>query len=650
MTSIHTDSGKMQNSRLLLLALLLTLIAALPRLYNLGELGFYMDEETTAFASRSMAEGMHPQMPSGMPYHRAILHSWMNALSAKAFGLDNEFSYRLPAAIFGILTIPLLFLLARPYVGTPAAFLVALLLALSEWHIFTSRQARMYAPFLFFYIASVFSILRWAQSDRNGHLVLAIVLFALSASLHQFGIFAAFIPIAALLIQNFCRTPTYKLLLFSSLGGLSALLYGRFYIDNIYLSWKSANGIEMANTTAANSFAGFQALDYRLLIAGFVSVIPGIWLARKSAITSTGNGEYIRIAAHYCLAVLFAVLAATARIHGALLSMLLMLFIYPGSLTEFLKSAYKPIIVIAAVTALSSSLVLTNAGLIPGIKSMFTLPHQYWTLMIDLTPGITLLFLLSLGYLALGNRQTVGKSAYIMAICALIPLILIGIIKNWVPARYIITAYPFILVMSGLMLFLIVQHGLAFFRATSETAVTTGALAIILSGVLGGHGAISAYRAATLTYGDQTNQEAHIFPVHPDHKHTGEFVAAHSNSNDIIIAEDVIQQQWYAERVDYWLRDPQTHKKYLFSDTDNELHDIYVNSIVATPEVLNKLLALNNKRIWLITSGETFHQRQHYLSKKQRLWLETIEKNNQPVFTGKDNISFVYCLNCENSQ
>ena len=115
-------------NKILLLTLLLTVIAALPRLYHLGDLGFYMDEETTAFASRSMAETGEPQMPSGMPYYRSLPHTWLNSISAKTFGLDNEYSYRLPSALFGILTIPLIFLLARPFTGTSIAFLAALLL------------------------------------------------------------------------------------------------------------------------------------------------------------------------------------------------------------------------------------------------------------------------------------------------------------------------------------------------------------------------------------------------------------------------------------------------------------------------------------------------------------------------------------------
>lgn len=647
MTGIFTDSGTSRHSRLLLLALLLTVIAGIPRLYQLGGLGFYMDEETTSFASRSLAEGLPAQMPSGMPYHRAIIQSYLNALSARVFGLDNEFSYRLPSAIFGILTIPLLFLLLRPYTGTATAFIVALLFALSEWQIFTARQARMYGPFLFFYIACVFSILRWAQSNSNRDLIISLLLFAAAATTHQFGIFAAFIPLVALSIQDFTRTPTYKLLLFSVTSAVSAALYGSFIVEKPYQLWKASNGIETVDTAEINRLVDLQSMDYRLLAAGFISLLLGIWLARQSAYPNAGIGKYWRILAHYLLAILFAGLAATANLHGAFLAILLLLFLYPGTLADFLKSGYKPLAAIAIVTVLSAGLLFMDAGFLPGFKSMLHFPHQYWTLLNDLSPAITLLFLVALLYLAIGRKQAIGKPAYIFAICALFPLILIGSIKHWVPARYIITAYPFILITAGLFLYTLVKRICSFCKISSTSPLTTLLIIIILSGIIGGHGAMSAYRAATLTYGEPVNEAAHIFPVHPDHKHTGEYVATHSSKDDVILAEDILEQQWYAGRVDYWLRDHKSHNRYLYKGQDNQLHDIYVNSIVATPEILQKLTASPDKRIWLITSGETFHQRKHYLNTEQQAWLDAIEKNNQPVFTGKDNISFVYCLHCE---
>lgn len=115
------------NPRLLigLLALRLTLLAAMSRGYDLGALGCYGDEKTTSLPSLS-------------------------------------------AAILSTLTVPLLFLLGRRLLGAQVVFIAALLLALSEWHIISSREARIYVPFLFFYIAAPFSILYGRISAKPG--------------------------------------------------------------------------------------------------------------------------------------------------------------------------------------------------------------------------------------------------------------------------------------------------------------------------------------------------------------------------------------------------------------------------------------------------------------------------------------------------
>ena len=134
--------------QVLFITVALTFVATIPRLYDLGSLGFYGDEETTALPARALALGHDVKMPSGMPYNRALPLTWLNAQSAKIFGLNQEVSYRIPSAFFGILTIPLLFLFARSFVGVNVALIAALLLALSEWHIATSREARMYSSIL----------------------------------------------------------------------------------------------------------------------------------------------------------------------------------------------------------------------------------------------------------------------------------------------------------------------------------------------------------------------------------------------------------------------------------------------------------------------------------------------------------------------
>ena len=647
---LHNNiSGFIRSYKIPLLVLLLTIVAALPRLYHLGDLGFYMDEETTAFASRSMAETGEPQMPSGMPYHRSLPHTWLNSISAKTFGLDNEYSYRLPSALFGILTIPLIFLLARPFTGTSIAFLAALLLALSEWHIITSRQARMYAPFLFFYVAASFSILRWAQRDTFWHMAISLILFIAAASFHNLGVFLAFIPLITLFIKDYATTPQYKLILFSVITGVSTYLYGKIFVGGPYTEWKEAYGIVASDTNTRELFLQYLNLTSMQLAQSITGFMLGIWLGIKSEFIDNTNGKEFRILARYSLAILLSILAATGHLHGALLSFLLLLLLYPEPLNHYLQKAWKPLLVISTVAAITAILTITEYGIIPGIKSLLMFPYPNWITLNELSSGITLLFISAMLYLAVIKKTASNTDIRILLVISLFPLILVGIFMKWAAARYLIEAYPFILIISAYALYTPAHK---FFQQRYASA---GALAFVfaclisLSGLLGGHGLISAYKVGTVDYGDRLNEAALIFPFYPDHKTPGEFVSMHRKTDDIVIAEDGLEQKWYAGKVDYWLRKygSEFGGRFLYKGKDQKLHDIYVNSIVASAETLSTITNDKRHRIWLITSGETYSQRDIYLKEDQRQWIEHIESTHTPVFTGQDQITQVYCLNCD---
>ena len=632
-----------------LLVLLLTAIAALPRLYHLGDLGFYMDEETTSFASRSMAETGEPKMPGGMPYYRSLPHTWLNSISANTFGLNNEFSYRLPAALFGILTIPLIFLLARPFTGTSIAFLAALLLALSEWHIITSRQARMYAPFLFFYVACSFSILRWARRDTFWYLAISIILFITAASFHKLGVFLAFIPFITLFIKDYATTPQYKLILFSIISGVITYFYGEIFVSGPYTQWRETYGIGVAEISASKSLLLQYPVTGLQLAQGITGILLGIWLAIKSSFTDNANGKEFRFLARYSLAILLTGLAATGHLHGALLSFLLLLLLYPESLNHYLQRTWKPLIAISTVATITAVLTITEYGIIPGIKSLLMFPYPNWITLNTLTSGITLLFILAMLYLAAIKKTASNSDMRILLVISLFPLILVGIFMKWAAARYLLQAYPFILIISVYALYTPAHKFFQQRYANAGVPAFVFTCLIGLSGLLGGHGLITAYKAGTIDYGDRLNEAALIFPFYPDHKSPGLFVAKHRKDNDIVIAEDVLTQRWYAGKIDYWLRRySESGGHFLYKGKDNNLHDIYVNSVTATPDILKSITNNNSRKIWLITSGETHYNRDWNLTKEQQQWLENVESNEIPVFTGQDKITRVYCLNCKN--
>ena len=150
-----------------------------------------------------------------------------------------------------------------------------------------------------------------------------------------------------------------------------------------------------------------------------------------------------------------------------------------------------------------------------------------------------------------------------------------------------------------------------------------------------------------IKYGDSLDIDMFGIPIYPDHKGPGVYVKNHLQSNDIIIAEDVLQQKWYIGKVHYWLRNENTHHNYIYKDNDGAYRDIYVNSLVATNNDLQKLSAKKEFCTWIITSAETSQKPDYYLTKKQQLWLSNIKNKLKPVFVGRDNITEVYRLNCD---
>ena len=78
------------------------------------------------------AQDIHP------PLYYALLHGWAALLGTGPTAL------RLFSVAVGILTIPLLYLVARRMLSARAALLATLLLTISPLHVYYSQEVRMY--------------------------------------------------------------------------------------------------------------------------------------------------------------------------------------------------------------------------------------------------------------------------------------------------------------------------------------------------------------------------------------------------------------------------------------------------------------------------------------------------------------------------
>lgn len=626
--------------------ILLTLLAAIPRLHNLGGPGFYGDEETTAFAARSLATGDAAVMPSGMPYHRALPFTWLNAKSAMIFGVDDELSYRVPAALLGIATVPALFLLLAPLVGRRAAFFASLLLALSEWHVLTSREARMYAPFLFFFAVTSLSTLRWSLTGDRRHLLLAAASFPFAASMHILSTFVALFALVPMLLPSHQRAKSWQLLTFAATAiGISIVWY-QAVETAAYASWGARPGAVSLQRPDSLQFIPAHFAD--LAIPYGFSIVAGIGAGARAAvrlIPGLGSGLLRRVA-FLVAALSCGAMAALGQVYGAALAVAALMLIYPRPVRSAASAAALPLVAMLALLILNVAVLLVAIpDTTEALKTALRFPHPYPLMLLRTAPGVTVLAgasIAALCVLAAGSARrtalTIGALIFVVALTA------VGAVSRWEGMRYFTPVIPLYLVLAAAALTAADRWLTA--RAGRGPMVSAALILVCLSGVLGAHGLPQAWRAASAGYGDEMTPEFFGFEHYPDHRSAGLYVRERLGPDDLVVAEDQIQQRWYAGRVDYWLRDPAGSAIFLYQADDGELRDIYAGSRPFDPEGFERRPAAERPRTWLITSAEPGTRRAASVTPAQRAWVDEVERSLQPAFTAQDGRTKVFCLNC----
>ena len=162
------------------------------RIYDLGIQSFWFDEAISSTAAVAFLETGTPTFPSGLVYSRAILNTFLIALSFKIFGI-TEFAARLPSVMFGMLTILLVYLMGSKWGNHRIGLIAAVLVTFSVWEIAWSRQARMYQQLQFFYLLSLYLFYEYTRYKDPKWLMLLIFSVTGAVLSHVFGY--ALIPV-----------------------------------------------------------------------------------------------------------------------------------------------------------------------------------------------------------------------------------------------------------------------------------------------------------------------------------------------------------------------------------------------------------------------------------------------------------------------
>jgi 4-amino-4-deoxy-L-arabinose transferase-like glycosyltransferase len=152
------ETAQAQTPWLALLALM-ALAAALRAIGLDG--GLWWDE------IRTLVDSVRPplaQVVTTFPSNNQhTLYSVLAHGSIALFG-DTAWTLRLPAALFGVATIPALYFLAREFAGRTEALLACLLLTVSYHHVWFSQNARGYTMLAFAAVACTALLLRGLRS------------------------------------------------------------------------------------------------------------------------------------------------------------------------------------------------------------------------------------------------------------------------------------------------------------------------------------------------------------------------------------------------------------------------------------------------------------------------------------------------------
>jgi hypothetical protein len=155
---------------------------------GLGSRPLAEDEYMSVTSVQYVLEKGVPQFPTGGYYLRGLPLQYIQAASVRLFG-DNELAHRLPATLFGIITLLLVFFYARIFLPWPLAVACVAILAISGWQIEFGRFGRMYAAFQCFTVAFFLSYRRayFGGNEKLRYLPHALALLAILC--HALGVF-----------------------------------------------------------------------------------------------------------------------------------------------------------------------------------------------------------------------------------------------------------------------------------------------------------------------------------------------------------------------------------------------------------------------------------------------------------------------------
>lgn len=651
--------------------LLMVAAAAYLRFPGLGELSLYGDEDYSVLAVQAILSDGFPHMPSGMAYWRGTPYSYLAAGAALLFGV-NEFSIRLPSALFGVVTVPIFFSLAKRFIGLLPATLASWLLVFSAWHVDMSREGRMYSMFLALVLLGLLFFYQGFIKRQRGFKIPAVLTAALTLSLHELSILVLVVWAIALVFHTSTHSRRDRFQLVLVISGLSILWLGftRFQA----LVRPGALPVDSLTTLGNVARLGFTPKFWMLshILSHNVALFVVLLLASSSLLywIWSAHREQADFPRYFAAGSLTLVALATVNLFGVVsLALLLLLFWNAQNLRDLLRTRYcrRVLLSLAAIFAFwlfygallwrgEALPIASNADLLRKIvKDSLYYPALHVIAYLEAFPVMTAIVVagtLAHGYFC---RKAVAEhqSAAVLFPWFWLPLLVLGFKREWISLRYTVMLYPFFLMIFAWTVYHAFQ---AIWRAIRRPLLVASPsspqqwqpkvialyLLMLLAPILNEqHGLHDAWKTSRLSYGQYISPLFHGFPIHPDHKTPAEYVRSRLRPNDVVIAMDLFPQYYYLRKVNYWLRPINEMERYSFTD-GIAWYDIYTKTpvITRTHEVEEIIAHSNGSRVWLITSGEL---EQHFASLFPADLIEFLSASGPNVVSvGQDKLTKVY--------
>jgi len=176
--------SKGQARRRIAAVLALFVLACAIRFFRLGHWSFWADE----IATLRDAENLRAVI--GYPVGYALIGAWM-----RLWGV-TEFTARFVPAVFGAVTVPVIYLVGRSMFSHRVGILAGAFLALSNFHLFFSQFARYYTLLMLLSLLAMWAIYTGVERNARGRLITGLALLALGFWTHWAA--ALLVPATAL--------------------------------------------------------------------------------------------------------------------------------------------------------------------------------------------------------------------------------------------------------------------------------------------------------------------------------------------------------------------------------------------------------------------------------------------------------------------